>query len=74
MTIIGQWYGTHTTEDKVPKKHLTIKFCNLEDDLKAAISYLSSKSTANMAGTTTFTLDSFDSNDDLDDSDNDIDG
>ncbi|ETW77136.1 hypothetical protein HETIRDRAFT_327118 [Heterobasidion irregulare TC 32-1] len=72
MTIIGQWYSTQATKDKVPKKRLTVKFCDLEDDLKAAVSRSSPEGTADMADTAT--LDGSDSDDDSDDSDDDTDG
>ncbi|ETW80111.1 hypothetical protein HETIRDRAFT_171402 [Heterobasidion irregulare TC 32-1] len=74
MIVIGQWYGTHVTEDKVPKKRLTIKFCNLEDNLKAAVSCSPPKGTTDMADTATFTLDGSGSDNNSDDSDDDMDG
>ncbi|ETW75486.1 hypothetical protein HETIRDRAFT_430831 [Heterobasidion irregulare TC 32-1] len=74
MTVIGQWYGTHATKDKVPEKCPTVKFHDLEDDLKAAISRSSPEGIADMADTATFTLDGSDSDDDSDDLDHDMDG
>ncbi|ETW76868.1 hypothetical protein HETIRDRAFT_118997 [Heterobasidion irregulare TC 32-1] len=74
MTVIGQWYSTHVTEDKVPKKHLTIKFCDLEDNLKAAVSHSSPKGTTDMADTATFTLEGSGSDDNSDNSNDDMDG